>query len=123
MPFNIKSFTQNLFLLLEVLYLLDIFLDIMIFSLEQIMVNKCAALSCRSGFAKNETKYITKFLFLLKNFELNALSIRFVTHKNWKPKKTLLLYDLHFQEECIVRGKSNLKCSMNPIPKNIPKSC
>ena len=34
---------------------------IIIFSLEQIMVNKCAVPSCRSGYAKNETK---SFIFL-----------------------------------------------------------
>ena len=34
---------------------------IIIFSLEQIMVNKCAAPSCRSGYAKKETKHIKKF--------------------------------------------------------------
>ena len=41
-------------------HILDI---IIIFYLEQIMVNKCAATSCRSGHAKNETKHITKFHF------------------------------------------------------------
>ena len=41
---------------------------IITFSLEQIMVNKCAAPSYRSGYAKNETKYIPKFYFPLKNF-------------------------------------------------------
>ena len=46
---------------------------IIIFSIEQIMVNKCAAPSYRSGYAKNETKYITKFHFPLKNFEMNRL--------------------------------------------------
>ena len=35
--------------------------------------------------------------------------------------KTLLLHDFHFQEEYIVRGKSNLKWSMNPIPKKHSK--
>ena len=49
-------------------YILDI---IVIFSLEQRMVNKCAVPSCRSGYAKNETRHITKFHFPLKNFELN----------------------------------------------------
>ena len=36
---------------------------IIVFSLEQFMVNKCAAPSYRSGYAKNETKHITKFHF------------------------------------------------------------
>ena len=48
---------------------------IIILSLEQIKVNKFAALSCRSGYAKNETKYITKFHFPLKYFKLNRLCI------------------------------------------------
>ena len=46
---------------------------IIIFSLEQIMVNKYTPPSSRSGYAKNETKYIKTFHFLLKNFELNRL--------------------------------------------------
>ena len=46
---------------------------IIIFPLKQIMVNECAPPSCRSGYAKNETKHITKFHFPLKNFELNRL--------------------------------------------------
>ena len=90
---------------------------IIIFSSEQIMVNKCAAPSCRSGYAKNETKHITKFHFPLKNFELNRLWIRFVNRKDWKPTKHSVLCELHFEEKYIVRGgKSNLKWSMNPIP-------
>ena len=90
---------------------------IIIFSLEQIMVNKCAAPSCRSGYAKNETKHITKFHFPLKNFELNRLWIRFVNRKDWKPTKHSVLCELHFEEKYIVRGgKSNLKWLMNPIP-------
>ena len=64
---------------------------IIIFSLEQIMVHKCAAPSCRSGYAKNETKHITKFHFPLKNFELNRLQIRFVDRKYWKPAKHSVL--------------------------------
>ena len=42
---------------------------IIIFSLEQVMVNKLAAPSCRSGYAKSETKHITKFHFPLKNLD------------------------------------------------------
>ena len=81
------------------------------------MVNKCSAPSCRSGYAKNETKHITKFYFPLKNFELNRLWIRFVNRKDWKPTKHSVLGELHFEERYIVRGgKSNLKWSMNPIP-------
>ena len=91
--------------------------NIIIFSLEQIMVNKRPAPSCRSGYAKNETKHITKFHFPLKNFELNRLWIRFVNRKDWKPTKHSVLCELHFEEKYIVRGgKSNLKWSMNPIP-------
>ena len=35
---------------------------------------------------------------------------------SFETNQTLLLYELHFQEEYIVRGKSNFKCSTNPIP-------
>ena len=81
------------------------------------MVNKCAALSCGSGYAKNETKHITKFYVPLKNFELNRLWIRFVNRKAWKPTKHYVLCELHFEEKYIVRGgRSNFKWSMNPIP-------
>ena len=88
---------------------------IIIFSSEQIMVNKCAAPSCRSGYAKNETEHITKFHFPLKNLELNRDSI--CQRKDWKPTRHSVLCELHFEEKYIVRGgKSNLKWSMNPIP-------
>ena len=62
------------------------------------MVNKCAAPSCRSGYAKNETKHITEFQFPLKNLELNRLSIRFVNCKDWKPTKHSVLCELYFEE-------------------------
>ena len=65
-------------------HILDI---IIIFSLEQIMDNKCATPSCRSGYAKHETKHITRFHFPLKNFELNRLWIQFVNRKDWKSTK------------------------------------
>ena len=81
---------------------------IIIFSLQQIMVNKCAAPSCRSGYAKKETKYIKKFHLPLKNFKLNSLWIRSVNRKDWKPTKHSVLSELHFEEKYIVRGgKSN----------------
>ena len=51
------------------------------------MVNKSAAPSCRSGYAKNEMEQIAKFCFPLENTELNKLWIRFVNHQNWKPTK------------------------------------
>ena len=90
---------------------------IIILSLEQIMINKRAAPPCRSGYAKNKTKHITKFHFPLKNFQLNRLGIRFVNRKDWNPTKHSLSFELHFEEKYIIRGgKSNLKWSMNPIP-------
>ena len=71
----------------------------------------------RFGYAKNETKHITKFHFLLKTFELNKPWIRFVNRNNWKPTKLSVFSELHFEENYIVRGgKSNLKWSMNSIP-------
>ena len=83
----------------------------------RIMVNKCTAPSCRSGCAKNTTKYIAKFHFPLKNFELKKLWIRFLNRKDWKPTKHSVLCELHFEETYIVwGGKSNLKWLMNPIP-------
>ena len=91
--------------------------DILIFSLEQIIVNYCAAPSCPSGYTKNETKHIAKFHFPLKNFKLNRLWIRFVNRKDCKPTKHSVLYELNYEEKYIVRGgKSNLKWSMNLIP-------
>ena len=96
---------------------------IIIFSSEQIMVNKCAAPSCRSGYAKNETKHITKLHFPLKNYELNRLWIRFVNRKDWKLTKHSVLFELHFEEKKYIvgGGKSNLKWSMNPIPRKHSK--
>jgi hypothetical protein len=89
----------------------------MIFFLGQIMVNKCSAPSCRSGYAKNEAKQITKFHFPLKKVELNKLWIKFSNRKDWKPTRHSVLCEFHFEEKYIIRGgKSNLKWSMNPVP-------
>ena len=77
---------------------------ITIFSLEQIMVDKCTASSRRCGYVKNETKHITKFHFPMKDFELNRLWIRFVNCKDWKPTKHSGLCELHFEEKHNVRG-------------------
>ena len=89
------------------------------------MVNKCAAPSCRSGYAKNETKHITKFHFPLKNFELNRLWIRFVNRKDWKPTKHSVLCELHFEE---VEHRSRWKVKFKMINEShtnekIPQSC
>ena len=76
------------------------------------MVNKCAAPSCRSGYAKNETKHITEFHFPLKNLELNRLSIRFVNRKDWKPTKHSVLCQLHFEEREVHRSRWEVKFKM-----------
>ena len=81
---------------------------IIIFSLEQIMVNKCAAPSCRSGYAKNETKHTTKFHFPLKNFELNRLWIQFVNRIDWKPTKHSVLCELRFEENTSFEVQSQI---------------
>ena len=85
-----------------------IFHIIIIFSLEQ-MINKCAAPSCRSGYAKNETKHITKFQFPLKNFELNRLWIWFVNRKDWKPTKHCLMWASFWRELHRSRWKVKFK--------------
>ena len=96
-------------------HILDI---IKIFSLEQIIVNKCAAPSFRSGYAKNETKHITEFHFPLKNLELNRLWFDLSTAKIRNQRNTLFYVSFILKrEKYIVRGeKSDLKCSMNSIP-------
>ena len=83
---------------------------IIFFFLEQIMVNKCAAPSCRSGYARNETKHTTNFHFPFQTEET-------VNHKDWERAKHSVLCEVHFEEKYIIRGgKSNVKWSMNPIP-------
>ena len=64
---------------------------------------------------RNKTYH--KVSFSIENFKLNRLWIRFVNRKDWKPTKHSALRELQFEQKYVVRGgKSNLKCSMNPIP-------
>ena len=76
-------------------------LDIIIIFLSNILflLYKCAAPSCGSGYAMNETKHITKYHFPLKHFELNRLWIWFVNRKDWKPTKLSVLSELHVEEK------------------------
>ena len=82
------------------------------------MVNKCAALSCQSGYAKNENiKRLATFHFPLKDDELNKHWIRFVNRAVSVPTKHSVLCELHFDEKYIIRGgKCNLKWATKPIP-------
>ena len=87
---------------------------IIIFSLEQIMVNKCAAPSCRSGYTKNKIKH--KISFSFEKFRTEQVVDSICQPQRLEANKTVLC-GLHFEEKYIVRGgKSNLKWSMNPIP-------
>ena len=82
------------------------------------MVNKCAAPSCRSGYAKNENKKrLATFHFPLKDGELNKNWVRFVNRVDWTPTKHSVLCELHFDDKYIIRGdKCNLKWVIKPIP-------
>ena len=43
--------------------------------------------------------------------------MKFVNRRDWEPKYTSVLYEKHFDEEFITRGKCcTLKWSMNPVP-------
>ena len=68
-------------------------------------------------YASNEKKQIVKFLFPLKNVELNKQWILFVERWDWIATKHSMLYKLHFEEKYLRRAeKCTLQWSMNPVP-------
>ena len=72
--------------------------------------------------ASNEKKQIVKFLFPLKNVELNKQWIRFVERRDWIATKHSMLYELHFEEKYLRRAeKCTLQWSMNPVPIVYPQ--
>ena len=66
-----------------------------------IMVNKCAAVTCKSGYASNNGKSITKFNFPMQNTNLLEKWARFVNRQGWSPSVHSVLCELHFKEELI----------------------
>ena len=51
---------------------------------------------------------ISSFRFPLKKPELCAQWERFVNRRDWKPSANSVLYELHFEEKYVIRGK---KCN------------
>ena len=66
-------------------------------------------------------KMYHKVSFAFEKFWTEQTVVSIFQPQRLETNKTLLLHDFHFQEEYIVRGKSNLKWSMNPIPKKHSK--
>ena len=80
------------------------------------MVNKCAYVGCNSGYATCTEKR-SLFSFPLNKPDLNAQWVRFVNRDEWKPTKSSVLCDLHFEDKFLLHGKkTNLKWAQNPIP-------
>ena len=74
-----------------------------------------------SGNVSNEKKQSAKFLFLLKNAELNKQWIRFVNKKDWLATKHSVLCELYCEEKYLRRcGKCTLEWLMNPVPTVYP---
>ena len=79
---------------------------------------------CTSGYAGNEKKQIAKFLFSLKNAELNKQWVCFVNvlSTDWLVTKHSVLCEVHFGGKYLRRGeKCTLEWSMNPVPIVYPQ--
>ena len=72
------------------------------------MVNKCAAPSCRSGYSKNETKHITKFIFSFEKFRTEQTVDSICQLQRVEANETLCLCEFHFEEKYIVRGGKSI---------------
>ena len=81
------------------------------------MINKCVAFRCKSGYATC-TEKVSLFSFPLHKPHLNEHWARLVNNTNWQPSQSSVLCVQHFEEKFIMHGKkSNLKGTINPIPK------
>ena len=82
------------------------------------MVNKCAAVTCKTGYSSSTSSKNEKstFRFPINNHELSKKWIHFVNRQGWTPSKHSVLCELHFNEDLINRsGKTNLKWDQNPV--------
>ena len=70
-----------------------------IFSLEQIMINKCAAPSCRFGYAKSGKKHIAKFYFLFEKFRTELTVDLICQPQRLETNKTLCFMRASFWRE------------------------
>ena len=82
------------------------------------MVNKCAAVTCKTGYSSsNSETVLSTFRFPIKDEELLQKWTLFVNRQGWTPSVHSVLCELHFEEELINRsGKSNLRWNLNPVP-------
>ena len=81
------------------------------------MVNKYAAVSCKSGYVSSE-EIISTFRFPLKNGRLKSRKWEeLVNLTGWMPSPHSVLFELHFEEKVIIcGGRTNLKWSLSPVP-------
>ena len=84
------------------------------------MVNKCAAFGCPTGLLTEKTKgheNISSFHFPLQNLDLLEKWRHFVNRQAWKPTKSSVLCENHFEDHYILHGKrKTLKWCLNPVP-------
>ena len=67
------------------------------------MVNKCAAINCRSGYAKKKKdSNITFHSFPFNDEKLLKHWLKQIARKNFKPSKNARICTLHFKEEDFV---------------------
>ena len=88
------------------------------------MVNKCAAVNCKTGYTHSKSSgKLSKFGFPFPDKELTEKWIRFLNRKDFYPSEHSVLCELHFEEKFIVRsGKSNLLWKLKPVPTIYPES-
>ena len=89
-----------------------------------IIVNKCVAFGCKTGYNSSlEDITVASFHFLLKNQQLLNYWIRFV-NSDWVPSPKSVLCEKHFNENNIIRViKCKLNWNLNPIPEIFSSEC
>ena len=84
-----------------------------------IMVNKCVAYGCKTGYestSKNKQS-IASFHFPLNKTELLDQWTRFVNRPDWTPSSNSVLCQNQFEDKFIIRRKRNkLRWDLNPVP-------
>ena len=85
------------------------------------MVNKCSVFGCKRGYESEEPQHedYHAFYFPLDGRKSHLLPAweKFVCRDGWKPSANSVIYEFHFEDRLIRKGKRwTLKWKLNPMP-------
>ena len=85
------------------------------------MVNKCAVFGCKRGYESEEPQHedYHALYFPLDERKSHLLPAweKFVCRDGWKPSANSVIYEFHFEDRLIRKGKRwTLKWKLNPMP-------